>query len=200
MEWATNIRRLRLSKGWKQTTLADMLSVDQATVSRWERGLQRPDLAARQRLTDLLRRELPSADRAVLMAVQASPWWALALDRGGRILAASEPMAEWWGQPAGQLAGRPAQPMISDDLAWGLDRAAEAGFWHGDVAAMRVTASMATPSGEPFHALFAWTPAFLSDGEVILCAQAREISAEEYRLASAQRRLTIVRMEQAAVG
>ena len=36
------LKRLRRSVGLKQTALADMLEVDQTTISRWENGTQTP--------------------------------------------------------------------------------------------------------------------------------------------------------------
>lgn len=53
-DWKTQLRLLRRYHGLKQAVLAEMLNVDQGTVSRWERGLNEPDLARRRRLRDLM--------------------------------------------------------------------------------------------------------------------------------------------------
>ncbi|AVM74427.1 helix-turn-helix domain-containing protein [Magnetospirillum gryphiswaldense] len=54
--WQTQLRVLRRYHGLKQAVLAEMIGVDQATVSRWENGHQEPDLAGKKRMRDLLRK------------------------------------------------------------------------------------------------------------------------------------------------
>lgn len=53
-DWKTQLRLLRRYHGLKQAVLAEMLNVDQGTVSRWERGVSEPDLSRRRRLRDLM--------------------------------------------------------------------------------------------------------------------------------------------------
>lgn len=62
METAS-IRELRKRLGWTQWDLAEHLSVDQGTVSRWERGLGSPRPASAAELRDLILRE--DSDQAV---------------------------------------------------------------------------------------------------------------------------------------
>ncbi len=50
---ATNLRDLREAAGLTQQEAADRLGVDVNTVSRWERGAVRPQLAQRRRLSEL---------------------------------------------------------------------------------------------------------------------------------------------------
>lgn len=56
MEWRSQLRNLRNYHGLKQTVIAELLNVTQATVSRWESGRQVPDLSAKKRIRDLLHR------------------------------------------------------------------------------------------------------------------------------------------------
>lgn len=53
-DWRTQLRLLRRYHGLKQAVLAEMLNVDQGTISRWERGVSEPDLSRRKRLRDLM--------------------------------------------------------------------------------------------------------------------------------------------------
>ncbi|WP_041633413.1 helix-turn-helix domain-containing protein [Magnetospirillum gryphiswaldense] len=53
-DWKTQLRLLRRYHGLKQAVIAEMLNVDQGTVSRWERGVSEPDLSRRRRLRDLM--------------------------------------------------------------------------------------------------------------------------------------------------
>ena len=57
--WAALVQRLRLLSSLKQSDLAHQLGVDQATVSRWERGTQIPDISVQKRLRDRLHRLEP---------------------------------------------------------------------------------------------------------------------------------------------
>jgi len=54
IDWPALIKRLRLKRGLKQTALAEAINVDQSCVSRWERGKDKPGLAAKKRLLKML--------------------------------------------------------------------------------------------------------------------------------------------------
>lgn len=124
------LRRLRLLQRMKQSHLAERLEVNQATVSRWERGLlpmSRDQQAAAWRL--LAARPDPAQDRALKRLVESSARKVhLICDRTHRLLAASPArQAEWRTDPA-QLLGQSligyASPEILaaeatlDDLGW----------------------------------------------------------------------------------
>ena len=51
-----DIRKLREQLDWSQQELAVELSVNTATISRWESGKSKPSRVARRRLRELLRR------------------------------------------------------------------------------------------------------------------------------------------------
>lgn len=199
MQWAAGIRRLRQSNGWKQATLAEMMGVDQATVSRWERGLQQPEVAMRKRLVELMRSRVPELDRLQLMSIEASPNIAMAFDQDLRVLAVSEAAAALHGQSPVELVGETLQYRSSPDFAWAIERAEECGLWRGAVAAMRFVAGFAGRDGRQRHAQMAWTPVFVTGGEVVVCAQLREIDRAEYLRANCADRLVIVAMEDLAV-
>src|SRR5262245_38949692 len=58
-DWPTQIRRFRRQHLVKQAALAEMLGVDQATVSRWEAGQIMPSFSIQRRLRDLIGRAVP---------------------------------------------------------------------------------------------------------------------------------------------
>lgn len=200
MQWAAGIRRLRQSNGWKQTTLAEMIGVDQATVSRWERGLQTPELSVRKCLVELMRRRVPELDRLQMLSVEASPNLAVAFDRDFRVIAVSEAAAALFGTTPSVLVGEVLPVRRSPDLSWARDRAEECGLWRGEVAVMRFVACLADAAdGVARHAQVAWTPVFVGSGDVVVCAQMREIDGGEYRRAIRTNRLSVVAMEDLAV-
>ncbi|EDX42386.1 MULTISPECIES: LexA family transcriptional regulator [Lactobacillales] len=50
---ASQLKRLRKSRGWTQTQLADKLSVSKQTISNWETGTKVPRMGSLQNLADL---------------------------------------------------------------------------------------------------------------------------------------------------
>ena len=52
-DWACLVRRYRLRHGLTQTRLSALVGVSQRTVSRWERGEDRPNLEIQKKLRDL---------------------------------------------------------------------------------------------------------------------------------------------------
>ncbi|MDD5611020.1 MAG: helix-turn-helix transcriptional regulator [Candidatus Omnitrophica bacterium] len=54
MKIKDRIKALRKEKGYTQAQIAKGTSVDQSTVSYWEKGRQEPNAAQRKRLCDFL--------------------------------------------------------------------------------------------------------------------------------------------------
>ena len=52
-DWSTFVRRYRLRHGLSQVHMGELLGVAQRTVSRWERGDDKPSVAQQKRLRDL---------------------------------------------------------------------------------------------------------------------------------------------------
>ena len=122
---------MRLLRGMKQSHLAELLGVTQATVSRWERGLLIVAEAQRAEAQRLLAvRPDPAQDAALKRLVQSSSRRVhLICDRTHRLLAASGMrQAEWRADPA-EFLGRSLLAYASPEI-----RAAEAALvdlgWH----------------------------------------------------------------------
>lgn len=179
MEWAGRIVRLRAARGWKQAAVAEMLGVDQATISRWERGLQSPDVTARRKLSRLFLREHPQGDRMALLSVAASPHPCLAFAADLTVVAASKAAAEFFGIHPDDLSRLGLVAVLSGDLAAALARAEEAGIWMGAVAAVRFLARLGDARGA-VPARFLWTPVFLPKGEIVVACQCGTASEAEY--------------------
>jgi transcriptional regulator with XRE-family HTH domain len=88
-EWAELVRKIRSRNRWSQETLAERLQTDQATVSRWERGLGRPIYAMQQKLEALAEQAGFQSLAGIATVVRESPFPMLLTDREGVVLAAS---------------------------------------------------------------------------------------------------------------
>ncbi|MCA1490988.1 helix-turn-helix transcriptional regulator [Ensifer sp. NBAIM29] len=92
---ARMLRRLRLLRGMKQSHVAELLNVTQATVSRWEAGLLRPSERQQIALERVFAELAPSADAALKRLVETSSVRLhLICDLSHRLLAAS-PLRRW---------------------------------------------------------------------------------------------------------
>ncbi|MGC2856217.1 response regulator [Novispirillum sp. DQ9] len=113
---ADRILRFRRDAGLTQQALAAFLGVSQRTVSRWERGVDRPSASVLDRMSTLFGEagQLPSVYEAVRNA--AVP---LALiDDRGRVLVASRPYQAARGEEASSSStGLPLALVIEDDEA-----------------------------------------------------------------------------------
>lgn len=199
MEWAASIRRLRQANGWKQAALAELMGVDQATVSRWERGLQIPEVTMRRKLVELMRSRLPELDRLQLVSIQASPNPAMAFDHGLRVLAASAQAAAMHDLTPAEMVGESLSNRLSPDLVQALELAERHGLWRGDVAAMHFFAKFAAPDCQPRCAQVVWTPVIVAGGDLVVCAQMRQVDLTEYLRLGGIGRTVIIPMDDLAV-
>ncbi|MCG5482012.1 helix-turn-helix domain-containing protein [Sinorhizobium alkalisoli] len=94
---ARMLRRLRLLRGMKQSHVAELLNVTQATVSRWEAGLLRPSERQQIALERVFAELAPSADAALKRLVETSSVRLhLICDLSHRLLAASPLRRSEW--------------------------------------------------------------------------------------------------------
>jgi transcriptional regulator with XRE-family HTH domain len=121
-DWARLVRRYRLRHGLTQARLGAVFGVSQRTVSRWERGEDRPSLELQKKLRDL-GWEPPGS---VLTSLKAAVWhcpFARALSRTQQLTlqAVSVPalrkrpsVVGWIGQDLAPIATGILQEMLDD--------------------------------------------------------------------------------------
>lgn len=125
------LRRFRRLNGVKQSHLAEVLQVTQATVSRWESGVLVPDPAHRGRIETLIRaRTGNDADAALCRLIQTSSLAVhLVCDATHALLAASAPRAAEWQVDADHYVGTSLWRFASPEIAAAEAALADSGWF-----------------------------------------------------------------------
>ena len=187
VDWAGEITRFRQSRAIKQTALAEMLSVNQATVSRWERGRSLPDPAVQRRLRDLIYR-WPADDVIIQHGIRTAIGEMILSTRDRIALAVSPGYAAGHGVVPEQLTGHSTQPMYSEDAERCWQTIYNAGFYSGEIASAIVLCRSQTWSGhiKSRCTKVVWLPVRLSDGSIMLRGERITLSEDDYQSALAK--------------
>lgn len=186
-DWAAQLRRFRRLRAIKQAALAEMLGVDQATISRWESGRQLPDLGIQRRLRALMQGAGSRDETLIGHWVDAAVGNTLLVDAARSMRAASPEFRGLHGLESGALGGT-ALPMFGEEMEALWWEAVKRGFFEGELASVTVVSRFNLLSGErrevPGHSL--WTPIHLSSGEVLQRIDVRTLGEAEFRPAREQ--------------
>lgn len=132
-DWAREIRAFRLSRAAKQRWLADHVGVDTATVSRWERGIDRPSLAAQRKLASLMAPAPTIAMMGLPAIIAELSDIAVLMDREFRIVAASPGHRKLLRYDLSDIAGRKF-PMWTDAMFQTMEPiGGPAGWWSNGI-------------------------------------------------------------------
>jgi transcriptional regulator with XRE-family HTH domain len=138
--WAEVLRRYRMRHALTQERLAGLLGVSQRTISRWERGEDRPSLDRQKQLRDLCREPPSALLRSLIVSVRHSPF-PRALSRMPTLqLLAVSPAAiakrpsitDWIGRDLAKIACGVLEEMLDD-------RALQRSIAGGDIACVLTT-------------------------------------------------------------
>lgn len=194
--WDRVIRRYRRVKGLTQAAFGDVLGVEQATISRWERGFHLPEVAMQKRLRSLLGREFVASDDIILHRVRNSLGASKMADRGGRNVAVSARAASLHGVGRDYLERLEYGRFFTDTLDSQWEAARNSGFFAGDVASIHVFNTWLPACGGPVRFCEGfWTPVVLSGGEIMLASEFAEIDASAYSRVPEGSRIDIVTVE-----
>lgn len=158
------LKRLRLLNGMKQSHVAELLQVTQATVSRWEAGVLTPS-DSHQRALDRLFAESSTANAALKRLVETSTGRVhLICDHSHRLLAASPPRRAEWRQ---DMLGAPMFRYASAEIQKAESELADLGWYEGRLASLVVDTG---PNGRDDVPIVAgrvlWEKIPLADGAV----------------------------------
>lgn len=168
--WAEEVRRLRRAKALKQAALAQILGVDQATVSRWERGEMAPSLDMQKRLRDLIRQSVPD-EWLYRHSVTVAPGIVVVSNVGRVMQAVSPGYAAAHGLPQHEMPGRCNKGRFDPDVEWMLGEMRQRGFYRGEVASVTGVCRVSSLSGHrkatPVKGV--WTPTRIGDEIFLRC-------------------------------
>jgi len=179
--WPAEIRRFRLLHAMKQANLAEILGVDQATVSRWESGFSIPELGMQRRLRDMIFRSAP--DKALVRHwVSIAPAQVQLSTPERKAIAASASYCAVHGVRQDQIVGMDMTPTHSEDSRrmWSIIR--DNGFYRGEIASAMVIVHSNSLAGL-FHNVpvkVVYTPVRLARGMTLLRSERVPLTETEY--------------------
>jgi transcriptional regulator with XRE-family HTH domain len=186
-DWTTQLRRFRRLRALKQTALAEMLGVDQATVSRWESGRQNPDLGTQRRLRSLMQATGPHQDVLLKHWINSAVGYTSLSDENRVVIAASPSFCEYQRIDASEIVGMSLIPAFTEELEslWGI--AIEHGFLEGDIASVTTISRAHLLSGRERNigTIAVWTPVPLADGRYLRRVDVIRLSEEQFAKARA---------------
>lgn len=160
------IRRMRRLRNMKQEHLAELLAVNQATVSRWERGILPITISQARRLKNILASPSCSADAALKRLVEDSQRKVhLICDHTHRLLAASLARQSEWPLPISAFLGKPLLSYASEEIVKAEGKLAGLGWHEGEMNSLTLETGT---NGNPHLPIAAghvlWERIFLADG------------------------------------
>lgn len=162
-----SLRTWRSLRRVKQNHAAELLGVSQATVSRWESGLQAPMEAEQVAIRSLLQARLDSAaDRQLASLVRAAAGRVhLVCDLTHKLLAYSDRIESDWRVPGRELLGVSLWRYASEEIVAAEAQLASAGWFEPAPDAVElVTGANASDEVPIFRGRMRWVRFQLSDG------------------------------------
>lgn len=180
-DWPSQIRRFRRVRAFKQTALAEMVGVDQATVSRWESGRITPEPDMQRRLLGLMR-SVVADEYQLRHAAEAAMGEVVLSDEDHVIRAASASYCAAHGVTQSVIIGMSGRPLYREEAEQIRQLAHDSGFYRGDIASLTMVARGNSLCGRrhDIRVKAVWVPTRLLDGTILLRSERRELSDREF--------------------
>ena len=180
-DWPFLIQTYRKENGLKQDALAYLLSVDQTTISRWERGKDTPSLAIQKRLRDLFLTKEDSALVAATRMVRSAFGRATITIPGTKIIEVSDSYAERFQASRNDMKGALMRHFVGDDF---YERymvpVGDIGIYSGEIARVDYVAPVTFDDGSSGYSQSSVVPVF-SSGAVYTVSQSQFISEQIFQ-------------------
>ena len=169
-EFGRLLRQWRRTSDIKQSRLADILGVTQATVSRWESGAQSPAPLQHELIHQMMTRKRNfRLDHAIKrLVMHSSQRVHLIEDRSHRLLCLSRPRENEWQRDSTPLLGTSLWRFATPEIASAEKSLHDLG-WHEDQTD-HLTFENSRRDGDPLRIVdtyILWERFFLSDGTAV---------------------------------
>ena len=179
--WPRLLTTWRKRDGLTQAEVAELLEVDQTSVSRWERRIDVPRMSVRRRIRDAFRASTATQrDQVIRLRVRQSLWPQTLVGAGGVFLEASDGACSVAGQPMGGLRGRSIYGAFGPQTDHVTEEWERSGIFNGELALYMAVNALQTPLGKRYIRTLD-TPYFSSDDGIWCSCEVKEISKQEYR-------------------
>jgi transcriptional regulator with XRE-family HTH domain len=184
-DWGPQIRRFRRFRALKQSALAEMIGVDQATVSRWESGRQVPDLGMQRRLRDMIRTPDSREEELLKHSINAGLGYTVLCDENRIIRAVSRSFCDAHQISQNDAIGKSSEPVFTPEVDRLHHISVEQGFFDGDVASIVIVGRYHALGGAWRNrcGIVSWTPVPLTDGRILRRVDRIQLSEEQYEAA-----------------
>jgi len=146
--WPSLIKAFRKTHGLKQEVLAILLGVDQTTISRWERGRDRPSLSMQKRLRDRMWKREDSALEASVRMARFSPLLSTVVDPDSKVIETSQSYGTRFALAPAAMRGHHWSRFVGDPY---YERfivpVKKAGLYGGDIAQIDFLSPAPTDDG-----------------------------------------------------
>ncbi|MBK8158385.1 MAG: helix-turn-helix domain-containing protein [Rhodospirillaceae bacterium] len=176
--WSEIVKTLRDARSLTQTEFAEILGVNQATISRLERGDIKPSPTVQKRLRSLSVED-PS-DSSIRAFVNTSPHTVFVISRNLEIVLTSELFAQKNATSQSALEGKSCRNMMTIELTEAFNAALQNGFFEGRIKRAVVTARMMNEQREVRYGQATWTPLVMKAHGIVMLVQSVALSMEEY--------------------
>ncbi|MEM7303441.1 MAG: helix-turn-helix transcriptional regulator [Pseudomonadota bacterium] len=173
------LRRLRRCSGLKQSAFAELQKVDQATVSRWESGVQCPDSKTQQAAFNLLAATGANDSALKRLVEQAGHCVHLVDEASHTCLAYSRHRAMDWETGGSELLGTSLWQFATDEIRQAESELASHGWWdlHMPEPKSFVTSELVHDEIRISAGPILWERIYLSDGTPARLVSAATFSA-----------------------
>lgn len=192
-KWPLLIRSYRKENGLKQDALADLLHVDQTTVSRWERGIDTPSLAMQKRLRDIMWTREDSALDIALRMTRTAFSRASIVAPGTKIVEVSQPQAQHFETTPSDMRGRLMRDFYGSDYYEAyMEPLGALGIYSGEVTRIDLITKTNRSQADEQYSHTTITPMLTASG-IFAVSQSRSVSEE---FAQTQPRRQIYRFDE----
>ncbi len=178
--WPRLIRQIRQRLGLTQAAFAEVLGIQQASVSRWENDRDAPSLRQRQKLMELWRSaDAPRLRQQLKARMIYAPNPISVVGPGAQFLEFSHSFAREAGVALTQLRGAHIYGQFGDVVDRTTAAWERSGIFKGDIAFTLTVLKLADVDGQTIHLKNFDTPYHSDDGIVSIC-EVKRINKVEY--------------------